>query len=61
MLLKKVAFPGDSLNRIRAFPFNARQDAGFQIDSVQRGESPDDWKPINTVGKGAKEIRIKNE
>ena len=49
---------GDSLERIRAFPFSARQDAGFQIDKVQRGEEPDEWKPMKTVGKGVKEIRI---
>ena len=49
---------GDSLTRIRDFPLSARQDAGFQIDNVQRGENPDDWKPIKTVGKGVKEIRI---
>lgn len=50
---------GDSLARIRAFPSDARQDAGFQIDKVQRGENPDDWKPVKTVGRGVKEIRIR--
>jgi phage-related protein len=57
--MKEVAFVGDSLKRIRAFPLNARQDAGYQIDKVQRGENPDNWKPVNTIGKGVKEIRIK--
>jgi len=38
---------------------SARQDAGFQIDKIQRGEDPDDWKSLNTVGKGIREIRIK--
>ena len=50
---------GDSLDQIRAFPSNARQDAGFQIDLVQRGKDPDDWKPMKTVGKGVREIRIR--
>lgn len=50
---------GDSLARIRAFPADARQDIGFQMDSVQRGGQPDDWKPMNVVGKGAREIRIR--
>jgi len=59
MIMKKVVFTGDSLARIRTFPMNARQDAGFQIDKIQRGEGPDDWKSLNTVGKGIKEIRIK--
>ena len=50
---------GDSLARIRAFPAEARQDIGFQIDSVQRGEQPDNWKPLNAVGTGAREIRVR--
>ncbi len=50
---------GDSLTRIRAFPSGARQDAGFQIDKVQRGENPDDWKSVKTIGKSVREIRIK--
>lgn len=57
--MKKVVFSGNSLARIRAFPPDARQDAGFQIDKVQRGEAPDDWKPMKTIGKGVREIRIK--
>jgi len=27
---------------------------------VQNGREPDDWKPMNTVGRGAKEIRIRD-
>ena len=57
--MKKVVFMGDSLARIRAFPSGARQDAGFQIDRVQRGEHPDKWKPMKTIGKGVQEICIK--
>jgi phage-related protein len=51
---------GNSLEQIRAFPSSARQDAGFQIDNVQRGENPDEWKPMKTVGNGVKEIRIRD-
>ena len=57
--MKKVIFLGNSLVQIRMFSLDARQDAGFQIDKVQRGELPDDWKPVKTVGKGVREIRIK--
>jgi phage-related protein len=31
------------------------------LDQVQNGREPDDWKPINTVVRGAKEIRIRDE
>lgn len=57
--MKTVIFMGDSLTRLRNFPSGARQDAGFQIDSIQRGEDPDDWKPMKTIGNGAREIRIR--
>ncbi len=57
--MKQVVFMGNSLAQIKAFPPGARQDAGFQIDKVQRGENPDEWKPLKTVGKGVKEIRIR--
>jgi phage-related protein len=40
---------------------DARQDAGYQIDKVQRGEQPDDFKPMPAIGKGVEEIRIWDE
>ena len=57
--MKDIVFLGDSLSRIRDFPSDVRQDAGFQIDKVQRGENPDNWKPMKTMGKSVREIRIK--
>lgn len=27
---------------------------------MQNGQEPDDWKPMNTVGQGVKEIRIRD-
>lgn len=59
--MKPVAFRGDSLDALRAFPDEARQDAGFQIHKVQCGENPDDWKPMATIGSGVREIRIRDE
>lgn len=32
--------------------------AGYQLDLVEKGMDPDDWKPMKTVGQGAREIRI---
>lgn len=29
-----------------------------QLDKVQRGESPDDYKPMPSIGKGVQEIRV---
>ncbi|MDA9272248.1 type II toxin-antitoxin system RelE/ParE family toxin, partial [bacterium] len=36
-------------------------DAGYQLDKVQRGEMPDDYKPMPSIGKGVEEIRIWDE
>jgi len=47
---------GNALARLKDFPPGARQDADFQIDKVQRGETPDDWKPMRSIGKGVEEI-----
>jgi phage-related protein len=53
-----VRFLGDSLKRLRDFPEDARHDAGYQLDKVQRGGQPDDFKPMLAVGKGVEEIRV---
>jgi len=57
---KPIEFRGSSLDDLRAFPLAARREAGHQLDQVQNGQEPDDWKPMNTVGKGVKEIRIRD-
>ena len=31
-----------------------------QLDRVQHGREPDDWKPMSTVGRGVREIRIRD-
>lgn len=36
----------------------AKRDAGYQIDRVQRGLEPDDFKPMTSVGKSVYEIRV---
>jgi len=59
--VKDVIFLGSSLDGLRAFPDDARREAGFQIDAVQRGKEPDDWKPMKSVGQGVREIRIHRE
>jgi phage-related protein len=57
---KPVEFRGRALDDLRAFPEAARREAGYQLDQVQRGREPDDWKPMNTVGRGVQEIRIRD-
>ena len=56
--MKQLRFLGDSLKCLREFPDDAKQDAGYQLDKVQRGEQPDDFKPMSSIGKGVEELRI---
>jgi len=55
---KPVEFRGNSLHDLKSFPTPARREAGHQLDQVQHGREPDDWKPMPTIGKGVREIRI---
>lgn len=57
---RPVEFRGSSLDDLRAFAPAARREAGHQIDQVQNGQEPDDWKPMPVVGQGVKEIRIRD-
>jgi len=59
-VLKPVQFRGSALDDLRSFPLSARREAGFQIDLVQHGQMPEDWKPMPTIGQGVQEIRIRD-
>lgn len=59
--MKPVRFLADSLKRIREFPGDARRDAGFELDRVQRGLAPSDFKSIPSIGQGVEEIRLWDE
>ena len=58
-MMKPVIFRGNSLRDFRTFPDDALREAGHQLDQVQRGSDPDDWKTMNTIGTGVREIRIR--
>ena len=49
---------GDSRARLQSAPAEIRSDAGYQLDMVQRGEMPKDFKPMPDVGSGVMEIRV---
>jgi phage-related protein len=55
-----VEFRGGALDDLRTFPLSARREAGHQLDLAQRGGEPDDWKPMPTIGRGVREIRIRD-
>jgi phage-related protein len=59
--VKHLKFKGSSLRDLREFPETARREAGYQLDRVQHGIEPDDFKSMIDVGSGVMEIRIKDE
>jgi phage-related protein len=59
--MKRIAFVGGALDDLRAFPVSARREAGYQLDRVQRGLAPDDWKPMTSIGAGVRELRVRDE
>jgi phage-related protein len=58
--IKRICFCGTALNDLRAFPEDAKHESGYQLDKVQRGVNPSDWKPMTSVGAGVREIRVKD-
>lgn len=56
--MKPLTFLADSLKTLRSFPQDVCQDAGFQLDKVQRGEQPADFKPLPAAGAGVEELRL---
>ena len=59
--MKPIEFRGASLGDLRAFPVSVKREAGYQLDKVQHGFPPDDFKPMKTIGAGVSEIRIRDE
>jgi phage-related protein len=56
--MKSLRFVGSSLDDLRDFPAEARRQAGFELYAVQRALEPTDWKAMNVIGSGTREIRI---
>ena len=59
--MKDAVFLGSSLDDLRAFPKSTQKKLGYQINRVQAGLSPNDWKPMLSVGTGVREIRVRDE
>lgn len=59
--MKTITFLGDSLQQLRDFPPDAKQDAGYALHQVQNGDIPSDFKLLPSIGSGIYEIRIRDE
>lgn len=51
---------GRSKADLKSFPAAVVDDMGHQLFRVQCGFDPDDWKPMNGIGAGVKEIRVRD-
>lgn len=56
---KVIEWMGSSYRDLNALPAEARQKLGYQLGLVQLGYDPHDWKPFETVGASAREIRVR--
>jgi phage-related protein len=56
--VKPIIWCGDSLRRLRSFAEDARRECGHQLNRVQHGRDPENWKAMSTVGVGVREIRV---
>ena len=61
MKIKNIHFLGNSLEILRSFHKDTKREIGQQLDYVQHGLMPDDWKPMTSIGIGVKEIRVRNQ
>lgn len=59
--MKRILWLGSSKGDLKGFPEDARREAGYQLNKLQNGEDPDDWKPMGVIGMGVREIRIREE
>lgn len=59
--MKKITWLGNTHDVVKGYTSAAKSEIGYNLDKVQRGMDPFDWKPMPTVGPGVKEIRIHEE
>jgi phage-related protein len=56
--MKPVTWIGSSKRDLMTCASDVRAVAGRELERVQRGADPTDWKPIASVGRGTREIRV---
>jgi phage-related protein len=59
MMRKSIHRKASSLDDLRSLPARARREFGLQLQMVQRGDEPLDWKPMSTVGPAVMELRAR--
>ena len=59
--LKPITWLGTSREDVKSFPEKVRQIVGAELMAIQSGYDPSDWKPMNSIGQGVREIRVQYE
>lgn len=61
MTRKDVIWVWSSYADLRTLPETARQRLSRDLHKVQMGNRPANWRPLNTIGLGVIEIRVRAE
>jgi len=56
---KEIRWIGSAYADLLRFPDESRRQAGFQLGKIQAGLEPDDWKSLDNLGSGVRELRIR--
>lgn len=54
-----ISFLANTREFLRELEKDARSAIGYNLDRLQQGLDPEDWKPVSAVGPGVREIRVK--
>ena len=57
-MTKKIDWRGSSLKDLRNFPVDVKKRAGYELEQIQQGLPPTQWKSVNDWGAGVVEIKI---
>ncbi len=57
--MKDLIWVGNSLEVVRVFDDDVKDEIGYQLHRVQSGDNPYDWKPMSDVGAGVREVRVR--
>ena len=56
---KPLVWVGSAQHDLRELPTTVRKELGIDLERVQSGRTPRDWKAMSSVGSGVFEIRVR--
>jgi len=60
LVLKIIHWYGNTLDTVQKFPKSVRVAIGSELYLLQLGEKPVDSKPMASIGRGVREIRVRD-